>query len=109
MQSLCLSSIVAATAGRSISVAAAVCSCIARALKINIKKIQSFAIEQDRSSQKELNIMKNPESSKSKENDVKFIKKVSPNKAKLTVRKENGKIVEVEKTMAMGCVPSGHD
>ncbi len=53
--------------------------------------------------------MKNPDSSKSKENDVKFIKKVSPNKAKMTVRKENGKIVEVEKTMAMGCVPSGHD
>ena len=53
--------------------------------------------------------MKNPEANKSKENDVKFIKKVSPNKAKLTSRKENGKEVVVEKTVAMGCVPSGHD
>ncbi len=53
--------------------------------------------------------MKNQDSSRSKENDVKFIKKLSPNKEKTTVRKENGKIVKVEKTMGMGCVPTGHD
>lgn len=53
--------------------------------------------------------MKNHASLKTKENQVKFIKKVSPNKAKLSVRKEDGKKVNVEKTMAMGCVPTGHD
>lgn len=53
--------------------------------------------------------MKNHESLKVKESKVKFIKKVSPNKAKLAVRKEDGKKVVIEKTMSMGCVPTGHD
>ncbi len=53
--------------------------------------------------------MKNQDSLKTKENAVKFIKKISPNKEKLQVRREDGKKVTVEKTMAMGCVPTGHD
>ncbi len=53
--------------------------------------------------------MKNQESQKQKESSVKFIKKASPNKAKLAARKEEGKKVNIEKTMSMGCVPTGHD
>ncbi len=53
--------------------------------------------------------MRNQGSSKLKENEVKFIKKAAPNKAKLSVRKEDGKKVNIERTMTGGCVPTGHD
>ena len=39
-------------------------------------------------------------------NDVKFIKKVSPDKSKLPSQRDGGKKTEVIKTIGPSCVPS---
>jgi hypothetical protein len=48
----------------------------------------------------------NKQETQTKETDVKFIKKVSPDKSKLPSRRDGGKKTEVIKTIGPSCVPS---